>query len=77
MTRKRTIDTNTASVGNIKTAAEAKRLCVAQFGKLPRCGYEMTVAKGNCGFPWGYSDYTTYLVNESGRFRVWTYISSS
>ncbi len=57
------------------TVAEAKNACKDKWGKLPRIGYEMIVAEQkpledavlSC------TGYRTFLTNECGYFRVWTY----
>lgn len=66
------------SMANFKelTVPEAKKACLAKYGKLPRCGYEMTVAEQEPiegAFLLSRTGYTTFLVNECGDFRVWTY----
>ena len=75
---KTAIDRNTAAIGRFGSARHAKRYCRAQFGKLPRCGYEVRIARGyhrvaRCG---RVREYSTYLQNNSGRMRVWTFIES-
>lgn len=54
---------------------EAKKACVEKFGKLPRYGYEVIVAEQKPLPDWFLTctGYTTYLANEGGVYRVWTY----
>lgn len=60
----------------------AKELCIARNGRLPRCGYEMTVEKGietrtirdlNDQTITGPFPFQTYLQNNGGTYRVWTW----
>ena len=61
------IDTHTKIIGRIKSVAHAKRICKARFGRLPRCGREMTVD--------GSEHHRTTLAHEGRGFKVWTWIS--
>jgi hypothetical protein len=85
------VDKNTLIVGKIKTVADAKRLCKPYITKLPRPGEETLIDSGTVklrhtlkdGRMTYYRDdadglprqYKTYLENNAGRFRVWTWIS--
>ena len=71
--KRKNIDENTKAVGSFKSVAAAKRYAVAEFGRLPKLGHEIVVARGKDTKG---RDYTTYLVNRSGWFRLWTCISS-
>ena len=70
--KRKNIDGNTKAV-SFKSVAAAKRYAKEKFGHLPRVGYEMTMVSGEDAKG---RDYTTYLVNRSGWFRLWTCISS-
>lgn len=65
------------------TLKEAKQLCIANNGKLPRIGYVMTV-KEDPGYHWTYNGryygkctVQFNLVNNSGSFDIYTYVSQS
>ena len=83
------VDQNTIMIGKVKSLAEAKKLCIQVNGRLPRIGYEMQIdtgvktlklgdPPGERGTIWSSPNehkYRTYLANEAGAYRVWTYIS--
>lgn len=64
------------------TLNQAKQLCRDKNGRLPRCGYEVLIASGREDYTFTDLDghvktrnveFHTYLQNESGRYRVWTW----
>jgi len=80
------VDNNTQIIGKIKTVPDAKR--ILGKGNLPRAGRESLVDSGTInlsddsrgklipnenGIP---RKYKTYLQNNSGTFRVWTWIEA-
>jgi hypothetical protein len=80
------VDKNTLIIGKIKSANQAKKL----IKNLPRLGHETVVDKGIVNLKYEMDgsrqvfvrddenglprEYKTYLQNNAGRFRVWTYI---
>lgn len=76
-------DENTQMVGKISSVEEAKKICKKKFNHLPKPGIEILVdtgtipIKGEEGTYWAGTaryKYKTWLVNEAGKFRVWTWI---
>jgi hypothetical protein len=57
------------------TIKRAKELAKEKLGRYPRIGHELMVEKGYIEFPaeQGKYRYETYLSNEGGKFRVWTW----
>ena len=79
------IDKNTLTIGKIGTLPQAKKVCYEKARKLPRPGYEITIDSGTVSIDMNHPgtvwhgkhlyEYKTYLVNEGGQFRVWSWIS--
>lgn len=69
------LDENTRIIGKINSVKQAKELCMQRFNKIPKIGYEMQIDSGISEIRNNPREYRTYLANESGRFRVWTWIS--
>lgn len=60
---------------NTVSIDEAKRLCKALIGRLPRMGYEVLVKIDKVQTKEGMRKHKVYLVNESGRYRTWEWIA--
>lgn len=84
------VDEHTKWIGKITSVAQAKKVCVEKNGRLPRVGYEMIIDTGEIEASNDFIDengklnkmhghrmapYKTYLQNNAGSFRVWTWVS--
>ena len=66
---KNDIDNNTIKYAKIKSVAQAKRICKEKKWELPRMGYEKCIRRSKKGEEYKFE---TWLVNESGSFRLYT-----
>lgn len=64
------IDKNTIAIGRIKSINDAKKICIEKWGKIPSCGNEMIIDEGNN------PKYRTYLQNNSGSYKILTWIEN-
>ena len=82
------VDENTLLVGKVHSLGDAKKMCQEKFGKIPRVGYEIKIDEGETtikeralgagGMMTNQQyKYKTYLQNNAGQFRVWTWIDVS
>lgn len=81
------VDKNTLGIGKITSVNQAKKICKEKNGGFPRPGHEMLIDEGytemstnDPGKVWHGKHkykYKTYLQNNAGLFRVWSYISPS
>jgi hypothetical protein len=69
------IDENTSLLGKINSIKEAQDICLEMHGEVPKKGYESMIDDGVTRIGGEYRKYKTYLQNNSGAFRVWTWIS--
>lgn len=76
------VDENTQIVGKISTISDALKLMRERGWTKPRPGWELTVDTGTVTLHGemgsrmhGEFPYRTYLQNNAGSLRVWTYIS--
>lgn len=69
------IDENTTLVGKLTSLKEAQNICLNMHGQLPKAGYESMIDTGSIKIGREYRKYRTYLQNNSGTFRVWTWLS--
>jgi len=69
------MDENTTLLGKLTSLKEAQDICLGMYGNLPKSGYESMIDAGPIKIGGEYRQYKTYLQNNSGTFRVWTWIS--